>query len=267
MVAEGLFAGRHQSRVRGSSTEFRDYREYSPGDELKLVDWRAYARSDRYYVRTFEQETDLDCTLFLDSSGSMDFGDPLSKIRFASFFSAALAYLVVRRGDRIALHTFDASLRDSIPHGSTRSHLNHVFATLANNRAGQTTGTAEALRMALPAMRHRGAMIVVSDFMDDPAEIFHALDPYCHRGFRIYLCHVLAPEERELPRRGMLLFEDMESRLRVRADTEEIRRLYREAMDSHIQTLRELAVRRRIEYLAAQTDESIYALLGALNSR
>ncbi|MDT8391439.1 MAG: DUF58 domain-containing protein [Lentisphaeria bacterium] len=265
MVAEGLYAGRHRSLTRGSSTEFRDYREYSPGDEIGLLDWRAYARSDRFYIRTFEQETSLDCTIFLDSSASMGFGEKVSKLRYGSFLAAALSYLVVRRGDRISLHLFDEQLRHSLPHGSTRRHLNHIFTRLERNEAGEATHTAAALNRALPAMRHRGAMLVISDFLDDPVSLFEALDPYNHRGFRIYLCHILDPEELDLPRRGMLTFEDLESRVRVRAHTEELRKAYRDAVSQHVEVIRQLARRRKIEYIPARTDASIHAILNALN--
>jgi len=267
VVAEGLYSGRHRSLVRGSSTEFRDYREYSPGDDLGLVDWRVYARSDRFYIRTFEQETSLDCTVFLDSSASMAFGKRVTKLRYGSFFAAALAYLVVRRGDRVSVHLFDEVLRHSLPHGSTRRHLDHIFSVLEKNEPGKTTRTAEALHRALPAMRQRGAMLVVSDFLDDPVALFEALDPYNHRGFRIYLCHVLDPEELDLPQRGMLMFEDLEDRSRLRAHTEELRDGYRETIQRHIQMIREMARRRHIEYVLAPTDSSIYGILSILNDR
>jgi len=156
----------------------------------------------------------------------MAFGKKVSKLRFASFLAAALSYLVIRRGDRVSLHLFDERLRHSLPHGSTRRHLNHVFSLLEQNKAGKATCTADALNRALPAMQQRGAMLVMSDFLDDPVALFDALAPYSHRGFRIYLCHILDPEELELPNRGMLMFEDLENRSRVRAHTDDMREDY-----------------------------------------
>lgn len=265
LVVDGWFAGRHRSRQRGSSTEFADYREYAPGDDPRLVDWRVYARSDRFYIRLFEQETDMDCTVFLDCSGSMGYGERVTKLSYAAFFSAALAYLVVRNGDRIAMHLFDNALRLSLPHGGTRRHLDRVFNELQTVQPGQTTRTAEALHRALPALRHRGLLILLSDFLDDPADIFDALSPYLHRGFRICMFQVLDPVEIELADRGMVTVEDLESGERLRVHTPELRQDYAEAMQAHIRALREMAARRQVRFTVVRTDRSFYELLDTLN--
>lgn len=265
ILVDGWFAGRHRSRQRGSSTEFSDYREYAAGDDPRQVDWRVYARSDRFYIRLFEQETDMDCTVFLDCSRSMAYGNTVSKLRYASFFAAALAYLVVRNGDRVGMHLFDEGIRHSFPHGGTRKHLDQIFNTLQQTGAERETNTAEALQRALPALRHRGLLLILSDFLDEPAAIFEALAPYLHRGFRICLYQILCPEEIELPDTGMVTFEDMETGRRLRANTPEIRSAYAEAMNQHIRVLRQMAARRQVRFTTARTDRSFYELLDALN--
>jgi len=263
-LVEGYLAGRHRSRLRGSSTEFRDYRPYAFGDEPKLVDWRVYARTDRFYLRTYEEQTRMDCYLFLDSSASMGFGEGLTKLEYASFFTAALCYLVTRNTDRVALNLFDDRIRHFFPPGSTTRHLHNLLQVLEHNQPGQRTSLATALRRAYPLLRHRGALVVLSDFFDDGAAIFSALSPYLHRGFRIFLFHVLAPEELQLRNLGLRRFDDMETGKRVIAHTRAIGAAYADAMEQHIRGLRELAVRRQVAYTVARTDRHYFSLFDEL---
>ncbi len=259
-LVEGYLAGRHKSRARGSSIDFRDYRPYVPGDDLALVDWRVYARTDRHYLRTYEQETDMECHVFLDSSASMGFGRPKTKLEYASFFAAALCYLVLRHNDRVSLQLFDDQIRRFIPPGSTNRHLQGLMHALENNRPGNRTSTAAALRRAHPLLKRKGTLIVISDFFDNPAAIFTALNPYLHRGFRVHLFHVLAPEEIELEDRGLRTFMDLETGQRVIAHSTGLRTAYRQAIQDHIQSLRQLARRRNVDYALARTDTHYFTL-------
>lgn len=263
-VVEGYFAGRHVSRSRGSSVEFRDYRQYVPGDDLALVDWRVYGRTDRFYLRTYDHETSMDCHLFLDSSASMGFGKDPSKLEYASFFTACLAYLVIRGGDRVSLQLFDKKIRTFIPPGSTRTHLSGLLNLLERNQPGERTSLSESLRTSFPLLKRRGILVVVSDFFDDPAAIFSALGPYLHRGFKVFLFHVLTPGELELDDKGLVAFHDMETGQRVTAHTDDVRAGYRDAMGRHIDALRDLATRRNVDYTIARTDTNFYSLFERL---
>lgn len=263
-LVEGYFSGRHLSKLRGVSTEFRDYRPYSPGDDPKLVDWRVFARSDRHYLRTYEQETNMDCTILLDSSASMGFGKGLTKLDYASFFAATLCYLVTRNTDRVALHIFDDTVREFHPPGSTTLHLHNLMHALERNQPGGKTSLATALRKAFPLLKHRGTVVVISDFFDDHAAIFSALSLYLHRGFRIHLFHVLTPEEMELERLGLVSFEDMETGGRVVAHADALRTAYSAAMQNHIRALRELSTRRQVRYSLARTDTHYFTLFHEL---
>ena len=263
-VVEGYYAGRHVSRSRGSSVEFRDYRQYVPGDDLALVDWRVYGRTDRFYLRTFDHETSMDCHLFLDSSASMGFGRDPSKLEYASFFTACLAYLVIRGGDRVSLQLFDRKIRTFIPPGSTGTHLNGILNLLERNRPGERTSLAEALRSSFPLLKRRGILIVVSDFFDDPAAIFAALGPYLHRGFKVFLFHVLTPAELELEGKGLVAFHDLETGQRVIAHTDDVRDGYRLALGRHMDALRDLATRRNVDYTIARTDTHFHRLFERL---
>lgn len=266
VLVEGYLSGRHRSNARGTSTEFRDYRQYVSGDDPKLVDWKVFARSDRHYLRTFAHETNLDCHLFLDSSASMGFGAPLSKLEYGSFFTAALCHLVLRTADRVSLQLFDEGIRHFVAPGSTRGHLHNLMQLLEHNRPGGRTRLSVALRRAYPLLKHRGSLVVVSDFFDDVGEIFAALSPYLHRGFNLHLFHVLAPEELELPDRGLLAFEDLETGRRVTAHTGRLRRDYAQSIQAHIRAIRELAVRRRINYHQASTATPFFELFDRLQA-
>lgn len=262
-VVEGWLSGRHRSSVVGSSTEFRDYRPYSPGDDLRQVDWRVFARTDRYYLRTHNQETNTSCHILLDSSASMGFGDP-DKLAYASFFAAAVSYLVTRNGDAVSLLTFDETLRRYFPSGTTTSHLQNILHALEANRPGRATSVAAALRKAAPLISGRGTLIVLSDFFDAVDSIFEALNPFLHRRFDIHLFHVLTPEELELPEKGLVAFQDMETNQRLVAHTQALREPYAQAMRRHVTGLRELARRRGVEYTLARTDTSWYTLFDRL---
>lgn len=263
-LVEGYLSGRHRSRARGSSIEFRDYRQYVAGDDRALIDWRVYARTDRHYLRTYEQETNMEAHVFLDSSASMDFGAPLTKLEYASFFAAAVCWLVVRGTDRVSLQIFDDGIRHFFPPGSTTRHLHNLMHALEANRPGNRTSLAAALRRSFPLLKRKGTLIVISDFFDDAADIYRALSPYLHRGFRIHLFQILTPEELDLGARGLRTFVDLETKRRVVAHTENLRRPYREAMQAHIDNLRALAFRRGVDHAVARTDEHHFNLFDRL---
>jgi uncharacterized protein (DUF58 family) len=263
-VVEGYLAGRHRSRSRGSSIEFRDYRQFVSGDDPALIDWRVFARTDRLYLRTYEQETNLECHVFLDSSASMGFGNGVSKLEYASFFCAAVCYLVVHNNDRVSLQVFDDRIRHFFPPGSTRGHLHNLLHVLEDNEPGGETDLGDALQRSHPLLKRKGTLIVISDFFDDAARIFAALSPYLHRGFRIHLFHVLTPEELELAEKGLVTFRDLETGGRIVAHTEQLRPAYRESMRRHIAALRSLAARRGIDYVVARTDTHYFTLFDRL---
>lgn len=264
-LAEGYLSGRHMSHLRGASVEFHDFRAYTPGDDPALIDWRVYARTDRYYLKTFEQETNLECHIFLDSSGSMAFGTPLSKLTYASFFCAALCHLVLKNTDRISLTLFDDSIREFIPPGSTSRHMVKLMNALENNTPGNETRVSEALRMSFPLLKRRATLIIISDFLDHCPDIFESLSPYLHKGFKVHMIQVLDPEELTLHQQGMRTFVDMETKQRVTANTGTIRQAYSQVMSDHIAALRDMAVRRSVHHVLARTDTDYFKLFDLLS--
>lgn len=266
-MVEGYLSGRHRSRQRGSSIEFHEFRQYVPGDDPARVDWRVFARNDRMFVRTFEQETNLECHIFLDCSASMGFPENqrrLTKLEYASFFSAALAWWVVSKNDRVSLTLFDDGIRRHLPPGSTRKHLNDLLNVLETNRPGAGTSIAATLERARPLLKRKGTLVVLSDFFDDPADLFRALNPYIHRGFRIHLYHLLDPSEIRLDDRGLSRFVDMETGEQLTAHPHSLREAWRRGIVSHTRTLRSLAASRQVDYALVSTAEPYFSLFDRL---
>jgi len=266
-MVEGYLSGRHRSKQRGSSIEFHEYRQYTPGDDPAQVDWRVYARNDKLFLRTFEQETNLEFHLFLDCSSSMGFPEKkerLSKLEYASFFAACLAWLVVSKNDRVSLTLFDDGIRRFIPPGATKKHLDELLTTLEKNEPGSGTSIIETLRRAAPLLKRRGTLVLMSDFFCDPAELFQALNPYFHRGFRIHLFHVLDPAEMDLGGGNLARFTDMESGDQLTVHPQSIRQAWKDHLDEHIRALRTLAGSRRADYAVVPTTRSYFTLLDRL---
>jgi uncharacterized protein (DUF58 family) len=266
-LVEGYLSGRHRSKQRGSSTEFHEYRQYTPGDDPSMVDWRVFARSDRHYLKTFEQETNLECTIFVDSSASMGFKEKseLSKLEYSSFFAACLAWLVVSKNDQVGLQIFDKDIRHHLPPGSTRKHLHTILNLLEENQPGSQTSLADSLKRANPMIKRKGTIVILSDFFDSPKDIFQALNPYIHRGFRIHLFHVLDPGEITLTDRGLARFSDMESDDQLTLHTPSIKEAWDEELKQHTKALRSLAASRRVDYELISTKDSYFNLFDRLS--
>lgn len=265
-LVEGYLSGRHRSKQRGSSTEFHEYRQYTPGDDPSMVDWRVFARSDRHYLKTFEQETNLECTIFVDSSASMGFKEKfeLTKLEYSSFFAACLSYLIVSKNDQVGLQIFDKDIRHHLPPGSTRKHLHSILNLLEKNQPGSQTSLAESLKRANPLIKRKGTIVILSDFFDEPKQIFQALNPYIHRGFRIHLFHVLDPGEMNLTDRGLSMFTDMETDEKITIHTSSIKQTWQDELKAHTKALRSLAASRKVDYTLISTQESYFTLFDRL---
>lgn len=262
-MVEGYLSGRHRSKQRGASIEFHEFRQYVPGDDLARVDWRVFARNDKLFLRTFEQETNLECHIFLDASASMAFPEDsgrLSKLEYASFFSACLAWLVTSKNDRVSLTVFDKGIRKHLPPGSTRRHLHDMMTTLENTVPGSPTDLPDALLRAFPLLKRRGTIVILSDLFVDPARLFTALNPYLHRGFRVHLFHILDPAEIELEERRLSRFVDMESGERLTIHPQTLKEAWKREIVAHGRALRALAAGRQVDFALAPTSESYFAL-------
>lgn len=255
-TVDGLLAGMHQSPHRGASALFKEHRAYRPGDDPRLIDWRAYARSDRYTIKHFEHETQLRGTLALDISPSMHWGSgEISKRDHAATLLAALAYVLTRQGDAVSLITFDEAIRDRLPARSGPAHLDYLMRTLAG--PGQPSGGTHLHGALDELIEHAGRMglvVIASDLLDLDE---HALDPVARiqaRGHQTIVLHVLDRAELELPYDQPMRFEGLEGEAPVDVDPKGLRRLYREAIDAFVASCQRRVVAAGGRYLLARTD-------------
>lgn len=268
-IVEGHYAGRHKSPYKGSAPDFVDYRPYAPGDSMRSIDWKAYARTDRYMIRLYEKETDMSCQILVDASGSMEFGGPysgkslpkegLSKLEYACYLAGALTYLMVKQGDKVGLTVFDEDIRGHLPPGGTFGHMYKVLGALEKTQAGNQTSLATTLKKASGLCKQRGLLVVISDFLDDHEELFKALNIYTHRGFEIILFHMMHEYEYHLPPIAHANFVDAETGEMLTCLPGDIRAEYEKELEGHIETLRGLSRARRIDYnfLSTETPYSV----------
>jgi uncharacterized protein (DUF58 family) len=255
-TVDGLLAGMHQSPHRGASAIFKEHREYRPGDDPRLIDWRAYARSDRYAIKHFEHETQLRGTLAIDISPSMRWGSgDVSKLDHAATLLAALAYVLTRQGDAVSLITFDASIHDRLSARSGPAHLDYLMRTLA---APSPTSGLTSLHVSFDQLiEHAGRMglvVIASDLLDLDASALEPLARIQARGHETIVLHVMDPAELELPYEQPMRFEGLEGESPVEADPKGLRRRYREAIDAFVASCQRRVVAAGGRYLLARTD-------------
>lgn len=265
LIVEGYFLGHHLSPFHDFSAEFVDYRAYVPGDDLRTVDWRAYARTDRYYVKLFRKDTDMNCSILLDNSKSMNYAGSggITKLEYANYMAAALSYLITRQGDKASLAIGDNNLRKYIAPGSSIQHLQQILSTLEQNTIGDTTGLANTLKTLFTILKRRGLLIVISDFLDNPDEIFSALSMFAHRGFTILLFQVLTDDELHLPDIENALFLDMESTDKILVEPDLVRAAYESEIQKFIDNISGQAKARRIFHHVTTTSTFYYNALEA----
>ena len=265
-VVEGFLIGLHRSPHRGFSVEFAENRPYVPGDDIRHMDWRMYGRSDRYYIKQYEEETNLRAYLALDTSRSMAWssapGRILSKLDYARLVAASLAYLLLRQGDATGLLAFDDRIRARVAPRASRRHLATVLAALAGLEGTGTTDAGGAVREVAIRMRRRGLVVLVSDLLVDPARTLRALHYLRHRGHEVLVFHLMDPGERDLPEAGDAVFFDPEDESELRADSSSIRPEYRRAVEQAVRRWRSECRRMGADYHLFTTDTPLGPVLG-----
>jgi uncharacterized protein (DUF58 family) len=255
LVVEGFITGLHRSPYHGFSVEFAQHRQYMPGDPIRHVDWKIFGRTDRYYIKQYEEETNLKSTILVDTSASMGFASEarLSKLTYSSYLAAALAYLMVQQRDAVGLGTFTDGLDAWLPPHATTPHLHRLLVSLERITAGGRTGGARALHQAADRMKRRGLVIVVSDLFDDEQEIVGALRHLRHRKNEVIVMHVLDPLERSFGFGKDALFRDMESGEDIRTQPLHIAREYRKSMQEFVDRIRRTCREHAIDYVLLDT--------------
>ena len=261
-IMEGFVAGRHHSPRKGISIEFAEHRQYTRGDDLRRLDWRIYARKDRYYVKQFVEETNLRATVLLDISGSMAYrGDlaamrdnrRLSKLEYSQYIAAVLSYILIGQQDAVGMATFDNALRTYLPSKARPSQIRHILEVIDRSTAGKDTNLAPVLHDIAERIPRRGLVIILSDLFDNAEEILKALHHFRFRRHEVILFHVMAEEEVNFPFENFTMFKDLESDAQIPASPKTIRAEYLDRMRTFLNTISKGCGNIDVDYVPVNT--------------
>ena len=261
-VVEGLRVGNHRSQLRGFSTEFAHHRQYVPGDSLRTIDWRVYGRSDRYYTKLYEAETNFDCHLLIDSSSSMTYGSgKVSKLEYAKFLAASLAYLVLKQRDSVGLSVFDSEVRAYLPPRSTMGILLRIDQLLREAKPTPKTAIAKQLHDIALMMKRRSFVIVLSDFLSDVDDVLAGLDHLRFDGHNVMVLHTLDPHELEFPFQGTWQFDGLEGEEPLITQPERIQEDYLANLNEYMTAFRNGCVASQVDYALVDTSRPLDVVL------
>jgi len=263
-VVEGFLSGLHRSPYFGQSIEFRQHREYTYGDDLRYVDWKVWAKQDRYYVKQFEVDTNLRCTLLCDVSASMRYGSgAMNKYEYAATIAVSLAYLLLRQQDAVGCMAFDDVVRMTVPLRTKRNHLDSIIQALELSEPRNKTDLAHILHNAAESYPRRGMMILVSDLLVERAGLFRGLRLLRSRGHDVMLFHVLDDDELTFPFSGPTRFEGLELGEQLRCNPRALRDGYLAALSAYLEEIRRGCTRNNIDYTLLRTSQPLDAALAA----
>jgi uncharacterized protein (DUF58 family) len=255
-VVEGFLTGRHRSPYHGFSVEYLDHRAYTPGDEVRRLDWKVLARTNKYYVKLFQDETNLRATILLDCSRSMTFrSGELSKLDYGSYLAAALTYLMLHQNDAVGLVLFDHQVRDYLPPRARPTQFRRVLDLLDQARPGGETAIGPVLHQIAERTRRRGLIIVLSDLLDDPADVIAGLQHFRHDHHEVIVFQLLDDAELTFPYDRMTRFKDMEGTGRVVTNPKALRGRYLARLEAWMERLRADCFERKIGYHLANTKQ------------
>lgn len=268
-LVEGFLSGLHKSPYKGYSVEFAEHRQYYPGDEIRRIDWRVLAKTDRYYIKEFEEETNLRATLVVDASGSMNYaGKHPPKFEYAQHLAAALAYLMLSQRDAVGLVTHDTQLRAQVPPKSSSKQLLQITRTLEAAKPAGETALAPLWNQMAEQLGRRGLIVLLSDCFDEVPDLTLALRRLRHQKHEVLLFHILAPEEIDFPFGKMTQFRNLEvSGDRMLVDPARMKREYQANFGRFLEELKTACARSQVDYHMVRTDEPIERALGLYLSR
>ncbi|HSQ14543.1 MAG TPA: DUF58 domain-containing protein [Candidatus Deferrimicrobium sp.] len=254
-VVEGMLSGVHKSRAKGFSVEFEEHREYTPGDEIRRIDWKAFGKFDRYFIKEYEDETNLRAYLLLDGSASMDYAsDGITKFDYGCTLTASLDYLILKQQDAAGVVTFSNRIESFVPPRAKRDYLLQILHALENRGPAGETNVGKILDELAGQIKRRGLIILVSDLLDEPEPILKGLRQFRFKGNDVIVFHLLDPAEMELPFDGNILFEDLETaNLEVIADPRAIRATYKQVVQEFITEMRKQCHDSAIDYQLIST--------------
>jgi uncharacterized protein (DUF58 family) len=251
LVVEGFLTGLHRSPYHGFSVEFAEHRQYMPGDNIRDIDWKVFGKTDRYYVKQYEEETNLRAHLLVDVSRSMTFASEglISKLEYAKYLAAAISYLLLHQQDSVGLALFDDEIRRYIPPRSARKHLRIVLRELEELEPGRVTDVGACLSRMAERIRRRGLIVILSDLMDESERIIQALKHFRYKKHEVIVFHILDEHERTFPYSEELGFVDLESGEEVVAQPWVIAGEYRAKLQAWSESLRRACGEQRVEFV------------------
>ena len=268
-VVEGFITGLHRSPYKGFSVEFAEYRQYLPGDDLATLDWKIYARSDKHFVKKFEEETNLTCHVLLDVSASMGYGSRgITKLEYGSYLAGALAYLMNRQRDAFGLLAFDEAIVSMLPASARGGHLRSVLVALERLQLGKGTNVAKPLRDLATAIRKRGLVVLISDLLDEPERVIDGLKPLRHRGSDVVVFQILDPDELNFPFDRAARFRDMETADEILAIPASVRVSYVRRMQALVERYKRELKLAGIDHCLLETSKPLeHGLMAYLTTR
>jgi uncharacterized protein (DUF58 family) len=259
-VVEGYVTGAHRSPYHGYSTEFAEHRQYVPGDDLRHLDWKVFGKTDKFYLKRYEEETNLISYLLLDTSESMRYQGPdaaMSKLEYAKCVAAALAHMILRQQDSVGLATFDDKINSLLRASTNPSHFKQILGLLETTPAAKKTNTGPIFHDLAERLKKRGVVLVLSDFFDDVKTMLAGLKHFRHRRHEVLLFHILDPAELDFPFRQTTLFKGMEQLPDVLTDPRTLRDAYLKEMENYLRELRMGCRAAGADYALVRTDQPI----------
>ena len=270
-VVEGFMSGLHRSPFTGFSTEFTEYRQYNAGDDLRYLDWRLLGRTDRYFIKKYRADTNTQCHLLIDTSASMNYAhaSSVTKMQYAKFLAASLAYLLNRQQDAVGMVAFDQKVHTHVPARNRTGHMRTIFGNLSLLEPGGETRLAESLHQLAEILTRRGIVVVISDFYDQPDRLQEAFQHLRFKGHDLVAFHVLDQNELDFDfNEPMLLFEDAETQEQMPVLPDVVRSGYRERMQKHVEDMRRCAAVNHVDYELLTTKQPLdFALFAFLSRR
>jgi uncharacterized protein (DUF58 family) len=266
LIVEGYVSGVHRSPFHGFSIEFAEHREYSPGDDLRYLDWKVFGRTDKFYLKQFEEETNLICYLLLDASESMAYKSDraaMTKLEYAQTAAAALAYLILNQQDSVGLVVFDEEIRSLVRPSGNPSHMKQILQVMETSTGGRKTATGPIFHDLAERFKKRGIVVVLSDLFDDVGAMMAGLNHFRHRRHEVIVMHVLDPAEIDFPFEQSTLFCGLEQLPKKLVEPRAIRKAYLDEFNNFVHQIKKDCRRHRIDYVQLRTDQSLEAALSA----
>jgi uncharacterized protein (DUF58 family) len=270
LVVEGFITGLHRSPFHGFSVEFAEHRQYRPGDELRHIDWKIYGRTNRHYVKQYEEETNLRCMIAVDSSASMKYASDkqIPKFEYAIYTAAAISYMMMKQKDAVGLALYDTEVRAFLPSKSKMSYIGEILKTLDNAVPANETGTAAALDRLAERISNRGLVVIISDFLDDIPSIANALKHFRHNHHEVLAIQLLDPRELDFKFGNSATFKDVETGEEMVTQPYQLQKSYMKALTEHNALLKKVCHQHNVDYTLIDTSQPFdKALLGYLAKR